>query len=421
MTSAKITKREMKRKRRTGEIVTLTRYVLNYRDPKTGTRTQRFFERQKEAQEAHGQLLLEIKEGTYAKRRDVPTVEQAFDHWLEDRRGQIKPRTLRAYEDFRPYIVGPLLIGTKQQRVQYGFTGKLPEGCSMREMLGRIKLTELTTAEIRIWAKLVADQVGQHTSNKARVHLGTILALAAEDFNVRPPLLPKRTGRGKHKEKKAILTPAQVKTLLEYAQRDKDYGTYIAFPFLTGTRPSEQLGLLWDDVDFEKRLIHIRRMQEINGSITNVTKTSAGTRTIPMSNLLHDTLLEWKPRCPHRDSQPRRVFPNIGFRAQWPKPRKAGGGPLLYGNFRGRVWRNALRNAGVPYVTPHSARHGFISTLQAQGVELGLVAALVGHSNATVTLGVYTQAVRGGEDAVEALARAFQPDIVAGVPPPVAG
>ena len=62
---------------------------------------------------------------------------------------------------------------------------------------------------------------------------------------------------------------------------------------------------------------------------------------------------------------------------------------------------------GLPYVSPHSARHSFISTLQARGVEVGLVAKLAGHASAVVTLGHYTQAVRGGEAAVEALERAY--------------
>ena len=57
-------------------------------------------------------------------------------------------------------------------------------------------------------------------------------------------------------------------------------------------------------------------------------------------------------------------------------------------------------------VTPHSARHSFISTLQAQGVEVGLVAKLAGHKSAVVTLSHYTHAMRGGEDAVKALDRA---------------
>ena len=62
---------------------------------------------------------------------------------------------------------------------------------------------------------------------------------------------------------------------------------------------------------------------------------------------------------------------------------------------------------GLPYVTPHSARHTFISTLQAQGIEVGLVAKLAGHANANVTLGHYTQLVRGGEVAVAALEGAY--------------
>ena len=58
-------------------------------------------------------------------------------------------------------------------------------------------------------------------------------------------------------------------------------------------------------------------------------------------------------------------------------------------------------------MTPHSARHSFISTLQAQGVEVGLVAKLAGHKNAVVTLSHYTHAMRGGEDAVKGLDRAY--------------
>jgi hypothetical protein len=46
--------------------------------------------------------------------------------------------------------------------------------------------------------------------------------------------------------------------------------------------------------------------------------------------------------------------------------------------------------------------------LQAHGIEVGLVAKLAGHASAVVTLSHYTQAVRGGEDAVAALERAYQ-------------
>jgi integrase len=62
---------------------------------------------------------------------------------------------------------------------------------------------------------------------------------------------------------------------------------------------------------------------------------------------------------------------------------------------------------GLPYVTPHSARHAFISTLQSRGIEIGLVAKLAGHADPAVTLDHYTQAVRGGEVAMKALEEAY--------------
>jgi integrase len=140
-------------------------------------------------------------------------------------------------------------------------------------------------------------------------------------------------------------------------------GVYYAFPFLAGTRPSEQLGLLWNEVDFDKNVIHICRIQERDGSLTEMTKTEAGTRTIPMGALLKAMLLDWRVRCPRKGGELVKVFPGPGRLVPWPQPRTRGGGPLLYQNFRRRLWEPVFKRLGLPYVTPHSARHLFISTM----------------------------------------------------------
>lgn len=67
----------------------------------------------------------------------------------------------------------------------------------------------------------------------------------------------------------AILPTEHVAKVIERARGDSEKGVYYAFPFLTGTRPSEQLALLWEDVDFDTNVICLRRMQEPDGSITN--------------------------------------------------------------------------------------------------------------------------------------------------------
>ena len=308
-------------------------------------------------------------------------------------------------------MIGPLLAGTKAQRTEYTVTGKLPEGTRLLPMLGDIKIQELTTGQIRTWHKTVSSEVSAYSANRAKMYLSAALALAAEDMNLRPPTMPTKLGRGKPKTKKLILTTDQVAALLQAARTERDKGIYVAFPFLTGTRPSEQLALLWEDVDLDANVIRIHRMQERDGAICDLTKTAAGTREIPICKFLRSMLLEWRLSCPRLDGELHRVFPGPGQMQPWPLPRVGGGGPLRYNNFRNRVWAPMLKRLDLPSVTPHSARHSFISTLQAQGIEIGLVAKLAGHANANVTLGHYTQAVRGGENAVAALERAYTAQI----------
>jgi integrase len=120
-------------------------------------------------------------------------------------------------------------------------------------------------------------------------------------------------------------------------------------------------------------------------------------------------MLEWRVRCPRKGGELKLVFPSLGAKQQWPL-KKLGGGILLYSNFRLRIWLKAFKALnvfGLPYVTPHSARHCFISTLQSKGLEVGLVAKIAGHSDPSVTLEYYTQAVRDGHGALEKLKEAY--------------
>ena len=405
--SVKITRRVRSRKLDSGMKVEYLRYVLNYKDPVTGKRRQEFFDRQKDAQARKGDLIVKVGTGSYVDERTVPTVAEAVDHWFNDREGKVKANTLAAYGVVIEQIRGPVLVGSAEQKAQYRATGKVPKGAKLLAMLGTTKLSDMTTADIRSWHRRVAEHSGAYTANRAKSHLRSLLALAEEDFGVRAPSMPSGLGRGRAKAKKTILSPAQIAGILEAARHDPEHGIYYAFPFLAGTRPSEQLGLLWRDVDFERNVVLIRRIQERDGSLTEMTKTEAGTREVPMGAVLREMLLAWRVRCPRKGKELHRVFPGPGRLEVWPKPWTGGGGPILYQNFRKRYWQPAFKRLGLPYVTPHSARHSFISTMQAEGIEVGLVAKIAGHASAVVTLGHYTQAVRGGEAAVAALERAY--------------
>lgn len=404
-----ITSTTRRRKLTSGKVALYPQYYCEYRDPQTGKRRRRAFNRKKDAEAYRSSLLLKVAEGSYVDERTAPTLAQAIDHWLETKVDSVKPSTLKGYKVVaNGAIRGPLLIGTKQERADYTETGVAPKGGRFIKLLGDTKLTDLNTAMIRVWHRTVTEQCGAYTANRAKSHLKSILALAEEDFGVRAPSMPTGLPRARHKPKKAILTPEHIAKLITAAKEDPEHGLYYAFAFLAGTRPSEQLGLLWSEVDFDRNVIRIRRIQERDGSLTEMTKTEAGTRDIPMSATLREMMLAWRVRCPRKGKELHRVFPGPGRLQEWPKPRLGGGGALLYQNFRKRYWAPAFAKLGLPYVTPHSARHSFISTLQAQGIEVGLVAQIAGHANPTVTLGHYTQAVRDGSAAIAALDNAYR-------------
>ena len=65
----------------------------------------------------------------------------------------------------------------------------------------------------------------------------------------------------------------------------------------TGLRASELRGLRWDDIDFDKRELHVGQRADCYSKIGNP-KSEAGERTVPLTPMVLNTLREWKLKCP---------------------------------------------------------------------------------------------------------------------------
>ena len=325
-----ITKRVRTRHLQDGRAVRQVRWVVNYHDPVSRKRRQQFFETHKAAVARRTELVEQVSTDTYVDRRTAPTIAEALDHWLEDKHGKIKPSTLAAHRVVVAHILGGL---------------------------GKTKVSDLTTADIRVWHRKLTESSGAYTANRAKSHLRSILALAEEDFRVRAPTMSEGLGRGRQRSRKTILMPAQIAALVTEARND-ERGIYYAFPFLAGTRPSEQLGLLWEDINVDAGVIRVRRIQERDGSLTEMTKTEAGTREIPIGGTLRELLLAWRVRCPRVGGELHRVFPGPRLMQAWPGPRIGGGGPLLYQNCRKRYWAPVFKKLGF------ALRHAALSATQ---------------------------------------------------------
>ena len=409
-THTNITKRRVKQKNRDGKVFEYDRYFLHYKDPANGKRRMRRFNTRKEAEAARNDLIKNADAMKRRKNGGIPTLKEAVIYWLETKEQTIQPGTHHAYTQIaHDYIIGPIFKGSQYEKHQYALTGKKPEDAKWVPMLGENKkIDEITTAEIRLWYKRVLSVSSTYVAKVAKKHLSSVFRLIEEDYEIRLARMPTRPGPTHRRKNRKLLNDEQVRIVLDEAQRDQKWGVYYAFLLFTGVRPSEMLGLLWEDVDLDNGRVLICRTQNADGSLKETPKTEAGVRQIPLNSRLRQMLINWRERCPRAEGELLRVFPAQPSKdGKGRAPQMHKDGRLLLSNFRQRVWYPLFDRLGLPRVSLYAARHMVISYLQAQGVEIGVVAKIAGHSSPQITLQYYTHAVREYDDAMDKLDAAY--------------
>jgi integrase len=134
-------------------------------------------------------------------------------------------------------------------------------------------------------------------------------------------------------EERRILTIAQIEALA--AALPPHYRALVTFAAYTGVRLGELRALTWDDIDLERRTARIDKTL-YRDRLQRSTKTGHD-RTVPIPPHVADELAEWREHCPPPPAGgPAYVFPATT------------GGPLDADTFRARVWRKAVRAAGLP-------------------------------------------------------------------------
>lgn len=153
----------------------------------------------------------------------------------------------------------------------------------------------------------------------------------------------------------------------------------------TGLRPGELFGLRSEDVDFLRRTVRVeQQMGKVGGKPTvGPPKTRGSYRTIPIGDAVTVEVSEHVRRFP----------PVGGFVFT-----TAAGSMINDAAFRAHVWRPAVTAAGVPKTGMHQLRHFYASVLIAAGQSVKVVSERLGHSNAAMTLNVYSHLWPADED-----------------------
>ncbi len=154
---------------------------------------------------------------------------------------------------------------------------------------------------------------------------------------------------------------------------------------LSGLRRGEIAGLRWSDVDLAAKALSItnNRVDAGGTAVENDPKSITSRRTLPLPNRLVTVLRSAK-----------------ALQARERLALGAGGGPWEYvvSNEVGqpyhpqvlsRYWSDAVKAAGVRHIKLHAARHTCATLMHLSGVPVAVIAAWIGHKDASLTMKLY--------------------------------
>ena len=175
--------------------------------------------------------------------------------------------------------------------------------------------------------------------------------------------------------------------------------------FKTGLRISEFCGLTLSDIDFEEKQNSVNhQLQRTRGMkyIIEDTKTSSGTRIIPMTEEVYECF----KRIVENRKKPKKEPVIDGYKGFLFLDKKDMPEVALHWekHFEWALAKhNRIYKEQLPKITPHVCRHTYCSNMAKSGMNPKTLQYLMGHSDIGVTLNTYTHL--GAEDAKEELGK----------------
>jgi len=159
---------------------------------------------------------------------------------------------------------------------------------------------------------------------------------------------------------------------------------YFDFAFCAGPRPGEQIAIEPSDIEWDKRLLHIRQavtMDEDGKRCLDACKNEYSVRTIELTDIMFAALERQKA-----------IHDRLGGEYFFCTET---GGVTYYSNLRNDVWIPALEKAGLRHRSMGQTRHTFATVALSFGENPTWIAHVMGHCNAEMIMKVYTRHVPG--------------------------
>ena len=253
----------------------------------------------------------------------------------------------------------------------------------LKPTIGAKRLAKLTPKDVHgLYRVKLADGLSPGRVRRIHVTLSRALKDAVRYRDVIRNVAAEVTPPKEYRREIKVLTPRQVRQLLDAARGDRLEAAYV-LPATCGLRQGECLSLRFEDIDFTKGTLQVRRTVWRNQVYPP--KTPHSRRTIKLPKIALDVLR-------------RHARNNNEAREGWLFPTKHGN-PVDAHNFIHRPWKRMLRKAGLPETTRyHDLRHGAASLLLSRNVPVPVVSNYLGHANSSITLRVYAHMIEGMDE-----------------------
>jgi integrase len=325
-----------------------------------------YFRTRQEAQVALRKALNELEQGTLLLERDQ-SVRDYLEHWLEFvHKPSIRLTTYLLYQRIlRTHILPALghipLRRLQPEHIERLYAAKREEGLAPKTLSNIHKLLHVALRDA-----VRRNKVGRNVLEMVKA--------------------PRATS-----PERPTLTPDQATRLVE-AIKQHPLEALFLLALMTGMREGELLALRWQDVDLEQGCLQVRRTVSYkagHGFVETETKTRKGKRSIALPSLAIDALKAHQERQQQacRKASARWQQKDLVFCTRH--------GNFLTDSFVRRTYYQLLDQAGLPRIHFHDLRHSTATILLAMGVNIKVVQELLGHSQVTVTLGIYGHVLPG--------------------------
>jgi integrase len=327
-----------------------------------GKMKSRYFKAEKEANAGLRKMLHEKEQGTLATGPNQ-LLKVYIEQWLEQQY-KFSNILLSTYISYRTVIRKHII-----------------------PVLGHIQLQKLTHRQVEtLYAKkldegLSASRVRSihsvlHNALRQAVRQNLLARNVCDLANVPTPL----------DYEPQPLTPEQAHQLLRVA-REHRFEVLLIVAIATGMRRGELIGLHWQDINFDERCLNVQRSVSRlsgHGIVESRPKTKSGRRKIMLPAFAIVALKRQR-------EQQQEVREKAG--STWKEK------DIVFCNKFGDYiepsrlhenYKRLLKKAGLPDIRIHDLRHSAASYLAMLKVHPKIVQEILGHSNVSITLNIYS-------------------------------